>query len=104
MLQSLRNESQIRTVQHKGIMQVPINQERSATGQEFSHSPDIRYQCNALTDLAKAAGRAAGYLQSRNRREMIGDAERLLKQSPERAMLAATVLGLLAGVALRNGR
>lgn len=60
--------------------------------------------CGALTKVAKTVGNAAGYIQRSSGSDMLQDAEQLLMRSPEKAIIAATAVGLLLGTVVRNRR
>lgn len=57
--------------------------------------------CN-LVQVARVLGTAAGYLQRSARGDILGDAKRLLKSSPDRSLMAAAALGLALGAFLRR--
>lgn len=60
--------------------------------------------CNALTKIATSIGTAAGYLQRSSSEDIKADAEQLLMESPERALIVAAAVGLLLGTVIRNRR
>lgn len=57
--------------------------------------------CGALRKTARLIGTAAGYFQRSSQHEMVADAERLVKRSPERSMMIAGAIGLMLGAIVR---
>lgn len=51
---------------------------------------------------AKAIGTTAGYIQTRDVQEMIGDAEEAARRNPVPALIGAAALGLVLGAFLRR--
>jgi hypothetical protein len=68
--------------------------------QYLNGRPSVQSQCG-LAKFARFVGTAAGYVQRTSRGDVIADAERLLKRSPERSIVAAGILGLVLGTFLR---
>ncbi|HTW67409.1 MAG TPA: hypothetical protein VME17_22470 [Bryobacteraceae bacterium] len=68
--------------------------------QHVNGRPRIQGQCG-LNKVARVVGTVAGYWHRSTRGDMLADVERLIKDSPERSITAAAVVGLLLGTLIR---
>lgn len=58
---------------------------------------------NTANDVAKGLEKAATYLNSRSVEQMGGEATRVVRRNPMRAVMVAFIVGLLLGVIVRGG-
>ena len=79
-------------------MQITQSQETTGSLLNQFQAPD------PLIEVARTIGATAGYLQRSNVQDMIRDAERYMKKTPEGYLAAAAAVGFLAGVLLRDRR